>query len=202
MWVPRCAAAGLSDTAALRGRNIRGSIKIRPANSGLGNPACIGVSETLTIERVSRTLSIMSRILFYRVSEAYGEFSNFSPHPFELKGKTWPTSEHYFQAQKFAGTEHEESLRVAKSPMIVARMGRNRKLPLRTDWETAKDDVMRDALRAKFTQHPSLRSLLLSTRNAELVEHTANDHYWADGGDGTGVNRLGQLLMELRASLK
>jgi N-glycosidase YbiA len=31
------------------------------------------------------------------------------------------------------------------------------------------------------------------------VEHTRNDAYWGDGGDGTGKNRLGQLLMELRA---
>ena len=52
----------------------------------------------------------MKRILFYRVNEPYGEFSNFAPYPFELKGKSWPTSEHYFQAQKFAGTEHEEAV--------------------------------------------------------------------------------------------
>jgi ribA/ribD-fused uncharacterized protein len=42
-------------------------------------------------------------INFYRVSEAYGEFSNFSPHPITLAGKRWPTTEHYFQAQKFEG---------------------------------------------------------------------------------------------------
>ncbi len=45
-------------------------------------------------------------IYFYSTKEAYGEFSNFKAYPFELKGKTWRTVEHYFQAQKFAGTEH------------------------------------------------------------------------------------------------
>ena len=144
----------------------------------------------------------MKRILFYRVSEPYGAFSNFSPHPFELKGKVWPTSEHYFQAQKFAGTEHEEAVRIAKSPMVAARMGRSRARPLRADWEAEKDDIMREALQAKFTQHPALRSLLVETGDAELVEHTTNDRYWADGGDGRGRNRLGQLLMELRAKLQ
>ncbi len=144
----------------------------------------------------------MKRILFYRVSEAYGFLSNFSAHPFELKGKVWPTSEHYFQAQKFAGTEHEEAVRLTKSPMVAARMGRSRERPLRSDWETVKDDTMREALRAKFAQHPALRSLLLDTGDAELIEHTANDRYWADGGDGSGVNRLGQLLMDLRAQLR
>ena len=143
----------------------------------------------------------MNRILFYRLREAYGEFSNFSPHPFTLNGRHWPTSEHYFQAQKFAGTEHEEEIRLAKSPMIAARMGRSRQRPLRPDWEVAKDGIMREALRAKFTQNPTLKSLLLNTGDAELVEHTTNDRYWGDGGDGTGKNRLGQLLMELRAEL-
>ncbi|MDR3459229.1 MAG: NADAR family protein [Verrucomicrobiae bacterium] len=144
----------------------------------------------------------MNQILFYRINEPYGGFSNFSPHPFELKGKQWPTTEHYFQAQKFPGTEHEEAVRLAKSPMIAARMGRSRERPLRSDWETVKDDIMREALAAKFAQHPPLRQQLLDTENAELIEHTTNDSYWADGGDGTGKNRLGQLLMELREQLR
>lgn len=144
----------------------------------------------------------MKRILFYRPSDPYGEFSNFTPHPIKLKGKVWPTSEHFFQAQKFAGTEHEEAVRLAKSPMVAAHMGRSRERPLRADWEAAKDDIMREALLAKFTQHPTLRSLLLETGEAELVEHTTNDRYWGDGGDGMGRNRLGELLMELRARLR
>jgi ribA/ribD-fused uncharacterized protein len=144
----------------------------------------------------------MSKILFYRVTEAYGEFSNFAPYPFTLKGKQWPTTEHYFQAQKFAGTEHEKEIRKLASPMVAARMGRSRKLPLRRDWESVKDNIMREALRAKFTQYPELQKLLLETGDAVLVEHTQNDGYWGDGGDGTGKNRLGLLLMELRANLR
>ena len=144
----------------------------------------------------------MKTIKFYRVNEPYGAFSNFSPHPVTLKGRTWLTSEHYFQAQKFADTEHEEAIHLAKSPMVAARMGRTRKHPLRTDWEKVKETIMREVLRAKFTQHADLRSLLLSTGEAELVEHTRNDSYWGDGGDGTGKNRLGHLLMELRAQLR
>jgi len=102
----------------------------------------------------------MKSIVFYRVSEPYGEFSNFSPHPIKLKGLTWPTSEHYFQAQKFVGTEHEEAVRLAKSPMLAARMGRSRQRPLRPDWEAVKENLMRETLRAKFTQHAKLKSLL------------------------------------------
>lgn len=141
-------------------------------------------------------------IEFYNVGDAYGCFSNFAPYPIQLKGKIWPTSEHYFQAQKFAGTEHEEAIRQANSPMIAARMGRSRQRPLRPDWEQVKDDVMREAVLAKFTQHPDIRAILLSTGEARLVEHTTNDKYWADGGNGSGQNRLGQILMEMRARLR
>jgi ribA/ribD-fused uncharacterized protein len=144
----------------------------------------------------------MTRILFYRVNEPYGEFSNFSAHPFTLNGRNWPTSEHYFQAQKFAGTAHEEEIRLLSSPMVAARAGRSRQRPLRSDWEVVKDDIMREALKAKFTQHPDLKALLLSTEDAVLVEHTRNDSYWADAGDGSGKNRLGELLMELREQLR
>jgi ribA/ribD-fused uncharacterized protein len=64
-----------------------------------------------------------------------------------------------------------------------------------------KERVMLDSLRAKFTQHDDLKATLLGTGTAKLVEHTENDSYWGDGGDGTGKNRLGILLMQLRDEL-
>jgi hypothetical protein len=60
---------------------------------------------------------------------------------------------------------------------------------------------MEKALIAKFTQHEDLRALLLGTGDAPLIEHTANDDYWGDGGDGSGANRLGILLMKVRQTL-
>jgi N-glycosidase YbiA len=144
----------------------------------------------------------MGVIHFYRVSDEYGCFSNFSPHPIVLKDRTWPTSEHYFQAQKFAGAPDEEEVRRAPSPMVAARMGRSRKRPLRADWESVKDEVMHEAVLAKFTQHADLRAILLGTGAAELVEHTENDRYWGDGGDGGGENRLGQILVRVREELR
>ena len=141
-------------------------------------------------------------IKFYSTADEFGEFSNFAGYPIKLKGKTWPTSEHYFQAQKFAGQPDEEEIRNANSPMLVARMGRDRKRPLRRDWESVKVAIMREAVLAKFTQHPELRELLLSTGDAKIVEHTANDDYWGDGGNGSGKNKLGQILMEVREQLR
>ncbi|MFO0659618.1 MAG: NADAR family protein [Polyangiaceae bacterium] len=141
-------------------------------------------------------------IHFYSTQGDYGFFSNFSSHPIAVNGKVWPTTEHYFQAQKFAGTPHEEQIRRAKSPGDAARMGRDRSRPLRADWESIKDNVMRVALRAKFTQHEDLRVALLATGHEHLVEATTSDYYWGCGTDGTGKNMLGILLVELRDALR
>jgi len=141
-------------------------------------------------------------ILFYSAQGEHGGFSNFSAHPVQLGGKRWPTSEHYFQAQKFPGMAHEEEIRRARSPGEAARMGRDRRRPLRKDWEAVKDGVILEVVRAKFTQHEELKALLLSTGEEELVEHTVRDRYWADGGDGSGKNMLGKILMRVRAELR
>ncbi len=143
-----------------------------------------------------------AKICFYSASEEYGCFSNFYKARIRLGGKSWPTTEHYFQAQKFAGSSYEEEIRVAKTPMEAARLGRSRRHPLRRDWESMKENVMREALVAKFSQHAELREILLSTGDALLIEHTENDSYWGDGGDGSGRNRLGFLLMEVREQLR
>lgn len=86
--------------------------------------------------------------------------------------------------------------------MVAARLGRSRAQPLRPDWEQVKDDLMKTALLAKFRQNDDIRRILLSTGDAHLIEHTKNDSYWGDGGDGTGKNKLGLLLMEVREILK
>ena len=44
--------------------------------------------------------------------------------------------------------------------------------------------------------------LLLATGDAKLVEHTDNDDYWGDGGDGSGRNELGRILMAVRDALR
>lgn len=141
-------------------------------------------------------------INFYKTREAFGEFSNFAQFPIVIDGKTWPTTEHYFQAQKFYDKAYQEKIRKEPSAMIAARLGRSRQVPIRKDWEDIKDDVMRRAVAEKVRQHASVRDLLISTGTDELVEHTKKDRYWGDGGDGSGKNMLGQILMEIRDQIR
>lgn len=142
-------------------------------------------------------------IYFYAPREVpYGCFSNFSRHGVELDGLWWPTTEHYFQAQKFAGTPLAEQVRLATHPKQAAELGRNRAWPLRSDWETVKDTVMLKAVRCKFETHSELRQLLLDTGDEEIVENAPSDYYWGCGADGSGKNQLGQTLMQVRAILR
>lgn len=142
-------------------------------------------------------------IYFYSESEKpYGCFSNFSPHGFKLDELWWATSEHYFQAQKFAGTEHVEVIRLAKTPGDAANMGRSRDRPLRPDWESIKEDVMQQGLLCKFKTHQDLGKILLSTGDKLIVEKADHDYYWGCGADGSGKNRLGEILMKVRAILR
>jgi N-glycosidase YbiA len=142
-------------------------------------------------------------VYFYSVRGAeFGCFSNFSPHGFELDGLYWPTSEHYFQAQKFAGTKHVEEVRRAHTPKLAANMGRERSRPLRSDWEQVKDDLMRAAVRRKFETHAEIRAVLLGTGDEQIVEAAPGDYYWGCGADGSGKNMLGIILMEVRETLR
>lgn len=143
----------------------------------------------------------MTTISFYRVRDPYGFCSNFAPYPIVIDDLTWPTSELYFQAQKFRDPAIQTYIRHAATPMEAAKLGRDRRFPLRDDWETIKDEVMYTAVSAKFVQHAALRAELLATNDALLIEHTVNDRYWADGGDGSGKNMLGRILMQVREEL-
>lgn len=142
-------------------------------------------------------------IYFYStINEPYGCFSNFSNHSFELNGHKWKTSEHYFQAQKFLGTKYFGDILNASTPRKAAQLGRSRSFPLRKDWEEVKEDVMREALFAKFSQNESIKSVLLSTGEEEIIENSPIDYYWGCGKDNSGKNRLGYLLAELREKLR
>ncbi|MFM7978107.1 MAG: NADAR family protein, partial [Candidatus Fonsibacter sp.] len=109
----------------------------------------------------------------------------------------WYSSEHYAQAMKFLhNREYQE--KTTKACRDIKRLGGTRQIKLRPDWKDVKENVMMIALRAKFDQYPELKQLLLSTAGHSLVEHTDNDNYWGDASDGSGLNRLGNLLVELR----
>lgn len=142
------------------------------------------------------------KILFYKVNDRYGIFSNFYKCGFFIDEEFWSTAEHFFQAQKFNDESLRQKIRKLASPMDAAILGRDRGNTLRDDWEGVKDNIMRLAVMEKFKQNDEARDILLATNDLVLVEHTKNDSYWGDGGDGSGKNMLGNILMETRNILR
>ena len=123
--------------------------------------------------------------------------SNFYPHPFLFNGATYATAEHAFQAAKCVDVGEAVRVRQAPSPASAKQIGR--RVQLRADWNEVRVDVMRSVLAAKFSD-PDLRTRLIATGEAELVEeNTWGDRFWGRSR-GVGRNMLGQLLMELRDS--
>uniref|UniRef100_B8HS05 NADAR domain-containing protein n=1 Tax=Cyanothece sp. (strain PCC 7425 / ATCC 29141) TaxID=395961 RepID=B8HS05_CYAP4 len=144
-------------------------------------------------------------IYFYKVEGPYGCFSNFSPHGFELEGQRWQTVEHYYQAHKFVGTPDHHlctQIQQCQTPAQAAALGRNPCHCPRSDWEEIKQQVMRTAVLAKFKTHPQIRTILLETGEAWLVEDSPVDFYWGCGADRSGQNHLGRILMSVRQELR
>jgi len=139
---------------------------------------------------------MVDRILFYSSTKKYFEFSNFFRSAIRLDGYFWLTVEHYYQAQKTTDIKDQDRIRSAESPGKAKRLGRN--IHIREDWEDIKVDVMRRAIRAKFTQYKDLRDLLLSTNDASLHENSPHDMFWGVHGK----DMLGKILMELRGEIK
>lgn len=146
----------------------------------------------------------VAEIRFYRANEKpYGAFSNLFPRPIEFEGRTYPTSEHAYQAGKARKPVVSEWILNAPTPALAAMAAHGLYVwDVVPDWARIKFDRMRAVLRAKFDQHADLRELLLSTGNARIVEagtvNNAVNRLWGEV-DGKGENRLGVMLMELRA---
>ncbi|CAL6355032.1 unnamed protein product [Bathycoccus prasinos] len=150
-------------------------------------------------------------IRFYKSWDTYSALSNFSAHAVDIDGENWLTSESYYQAQKFDdshpdGVKIKNAILKANSPEKASRIGRSkqRERPdlVKKDWNSIKIHVMDRVLRAKFTQHRSAQSLLLSTGQKRLVEDSPVDNVWGSGRKNDGKNLLGVALMKLRDELR
>jgi len=118
-------------------------------------------------------------------------------------GMKFQNSEAAFQSQKFIDPNiRRRFCNMTPRQAFDAVRSNELKNLIRPDWHSIKDDIMYEVLKAKFVQNPNLRQALLATGASVLVERTANDNYWADGGDGTGQNKLGQILMRVRTEMQ
>ncbi|NDB82566.1 MAG: DUF1768 domain-containing protein [Alphaproteobacteria bacterium] len=135
----------------------------------------------------------------YRTGSTAG-FSNFTNHRVEIKGLgSFPTSESAIQAYKNpTDKEYVEKQENSRSPIVAKALGR--KTELRKDWVQVCDKLMYEVIEAKFNQNPELKNNLIHTGLRPIIQHSRGDYFWGDGGDGTGRNKLGKILTNLRES--
>jgi ribA/ribD-fused uncharacterized protein len=149
----------------------------------------------------------LGEIRFYRANEKpYGVFSNLYRRAVVFEGREYPTAEHAYQAGKPAKDAVREWILNAPTPSLLAMAAHGLYTwDIVPDWSKTKIDRMRSVLRAKFTQHEDLKTLLLSTGDARLVESARTDNAvnreWGEV-NGKGLNKLGLLLMGLREELR
>ena len=141
-------------------------------------------------------------------------FSNFYPCNFSQDRVIFTSVEQYTTYQKaklFGDTELADRIMKSDSASKAKALGKrvqgfNAKL-----WEQKRKDIMMEGLTLKFDQNQDLKDELVATRNKTLVEANPFDKYWGAGlsiysqqledpNSWPGLNTLGKLLMELRAS--
>ncbi len=137
------------------------------------------------------------------------EFSNmhsvfkYKEKPIVVGGVTYSNSENYFQSCKFIGSpdaNYVNSLIRGADPAKSYTIGR-KYTNIRGDWKHVRENVMFEALTAKFAADENARNILLQTGDLKLVQLKPNDAYWGTGPDGCGNNKLGNLVTRVRTKI-
>ena len=144
-----------------------------------------------------------------------------------IDGNRWPTSEHYYQAQKFKpGSKPFQSILAAKTPREAYSIGNDPAYASfkNPSFNTHKVRIMCKAVFEKFRQHTDLRTSLCSETGSSIIIEDSGDQdgFWGNGiylghgnpgandkGQQTGAkqyipgknNHLGEILMSVRSEL-
>lgn len=141
----------------------------------------------------------VNEIRFYEPDESYGFLSNFFPAPVVIDGEYWSSTEHAYHAQKFTDVALQQKILSAKTPRDAFKLSRELAAYVRKDWALVRYDIMHFVVMEKFLQHPNLRQLLTETAPAILIENSPCDSYWGAGENDKGENKMGLILMSVRA---
>ncbi|MFD0688253.1 NADAR family protein [Actinomadura fibrosa] len=154
-------------------------------------------------------------VFFWRDTGRTGCLSQWHTSPFTVAGITYPTAEHYMMAGKarlFGDEEMAAAILDAGHPAEAKKLGGRVRGFDEETWAAHRFGIVVDGNMAKFSQHPELRSYLLSTGDRVLVEASPLDRIWGIGlaadderaervADWRGLNLLGFALMEVRERL-
>lgn len=142
-------------------------------------------------------------------------FSQWFRCSFTDGGNTFNCAEQFMMHGKavlFDDAEVAEKILTAAHPREHKALGRKVKSFDDKVWKRSREQIVLAGNRAKFTQNPELKELLLATKDTELVEASPYDKIWGiglaasdpraqDPSQWKGQNLLGRILTQLREEL-
>lgn len=151
---------------------------------------------------------MVQEIRFCKPEGEYWFLSPLAAFPIKMsvdgKAFTFPTVEHYYQAMKFYVSDprfhivlHQDNPDMARLLTKTPEYKTNR----RANFDGRKFEIMENALRAKFAQNHDAAEMLKSTGDAILIK-SCPVCYKCGFGEGSGFNRIGKVLMQIRAELQ
>lgn len=145
------------------------------------------------------------KIGFWKVSDSYGEFSNWYICKFTYKGINFISSEQalmYYKACLFNDSKTASSILDETNQSVIKALGRKVANYDDYTWSKYRYNIMVDILKAKFSQDKKLKNLLLNTKDSLIYEASPLDNIWGIGSTDVnivkGENLLGKALMEVR----
>jgi len=148
----------------------------------------------------------MSGVLPLKIFYIY--FSPYTAHAVNLDGVIYPTVEHAYQCQRYTDKKITEEIRLAASPVKaweISSKYKHLQIPEFKN-EEYKLEVMKKLMRLKAKQHKEVNKALIDSGELKIIKHIVTyppgDGFWDDGEDGTGLNHMGRMWMEIREELK
>jgi len=122
-----------------------------------------------------------------------------------IDGVVYPSSEHYYQSQKFLEDEHKNMILKGTTPKESKKIARKileeNPNAIRDDFDDIKIDIMKKVVFAKFEQNLDLQEKLLNIEGEIVERNDWDDRFWGVS-DGVGENNLGIILMNIRQIFK
>lgn len=144
-----------------------------------------------------------------------GCFSQWYACKFTVDNVVYHNAEQYMMAQKaklFGDTVIYKLLLTTHNPKTAKQLGRKINNYNEDVWIANREEIVYNGNLAKFSQNPDLKSKLLDTKNAMLVEASPYDKIWGIGigvshpdfsnpKKWKGLNLLGKTLMKVRNNI-
>ncbi len=142
----------------------------------------------------------------HKIKDWRKKLSNYWKSSFLLDSLQWATVEHYYQASKFKNNNVDyykqfslgSGSDIAKDPVKAIKAANDpptSDIVIDEDFDSRKENVLKAALKAKFTQNHDLTRLLIETKNAKLNQYVR-------GSKPNAFNELMEIRKELQEKTK